>query len=109
MTATGLQVWTGAPGSPKRTPDFLSSLVALTNFMRLSLMKAAHAAVGWRPVAGNPGTWDENGLFPLLSAGSTAMVGASPHRFSPTYAGANVGHPSYHLIVSCVSGTVKPC
>ncbi len=37
------------------------------------------------------GTWDENGLFPLLSAGSTAMVGALPHLFRPTYAGANAG------------------
>jgi hypothetical protein len=27
------------------TPDFLSSLVALANFMRLSLKKAAHAAI----------------------------------------------------------------
>jgi hypothetical protein len=32
--------------SPQRTPDFLSTLLALANFMRLSLMKAAHAAVG---------------------------------------------------------------
>jgi hypothetical protein len=37
----------GAPGSPKRTPDFLWNLPALANFMRLSLMKAAHAGVGW--------------------------------------------------------------
>jgi hypothetical protein len=28
------------------TPDFLSRLVALTNFMRLSLRKAAHVDVG---------------------------------------------------------------
>jgi hypothetical protein len=109
MTANELPVWTGAPRSPKRTPDFLSTLMALTNFMRLSLMKAAHAAVGWRPVAENPGTWDENGLFPLLSAGSTAMVGASPHRFRPTYAEANVGHPSCHLTVSGQAGTVESC
>jgi hypothetical protein len=27
------------------TPDFLLSLVALANFMRLSLLKAAHAVV----------------------------------------------------------------
>jgi hypothetical protein len=27
-------------------PDFLSSLMASANFMRLSLMKAAHAVVG---------------------------------------------------------------
>ena len=30
-------------------PDFLSSFLALTNFMRLSLMKAAHASVGGAP------------------------------------------------------------
>jgi hypothetical protein len=28
---------------PLRCPEFLSGLVALANFMRLSLMKAAHA------------------------------------------------------------------
>jgi hypothetical protein len=38
-----------APRSPQRTPDFLSSLLALSNFMRLSLMKAAHADVGGDP------------------------------------------------------------
>ena len=30
------------------TPDFLSSLVALANFMLLSILKAAHAGVGER-------------------------------------------------------------
>jgi hypothetical protein len=35
------------------TPDFLSNLVALTNFMRLFLLKAAHVAVGECRVAGN--------------------------------------------------------
>ena len=30
-------------------PDFLSNSLALTNFMRLSLMKAAHAVVGGAP------------------------------------------------------------
>src|ERR1700678_3655681 len=39
-------------GSP---PDFLWSLVALAHLMRLSLLKAAHAAVGECHVAGNPG------------------------------------------------------
>src|ERR1700677_4223443 len=39
---------TGAPGSPKRTPDFLSSFLA-AHFMRLSLMKAAHAVFGGAP------------------------------------------------------------
>ena len=37
------------------TPDFLSNLVALANFMRLSLLKAAPAAVGEYRVTGNPG------------------------------------------------------
>jgi hypothetical protein len=37
------------------TPDFLSRLVALANFMRLSLLKAAHVAAGEYRVAGNPG------------------------------------------------------
>jgi hypothetical protein len=31
-------------------PDFLSSLSALVNFMRLSSMKAAHLGVAWRRV-----------------------------------------------------------
>jgi hypothetical protein len=44
----------------------------LAHFMRLSLLKAAHAAVGECHVAGNPGR-------PLIR---------------PTYAEANVGHPS---------------
>jgi hypothetical protein len=30
-------------------PDFLLNLMALANFMRLSLMKAAHAGVGGAP------------------------------------------------------------
>ena len=34
------------------TPDFLSNLVALANFMRLSLLKAARVAVGECRVAG---------------------------------------------------------
>jgi hypothetical protein len=41
---------------PYATPDFLSNLVALANFMRLSLPKAAHVATGQCRVAGNPGT-----------------------------------------------------
>jgi hypothetical protein len=36
--------------------DFLSNLMALANFMRLSLRKAARAIVGERRIAGNPGT-----------------------------------------------------
>ena len=36
-------------------PDFLLRLVALANFMRLSLLKAANVAAGECCVAGNPG------------------------------------------------------
>ena len=36
--------------------DFLSSFVALANFMRLSLMKAAPAGVCECSVTGNPGS-----------------------------------------------------
>jgi hypothetical protein len=32
---------------PQVPPDFLLRLLALANFMRLSLLKAAHAVVGW--------------------------------------------------------------
>ena len=53
-------------------PDFLYTLLASANPMRLSLMKAAHADVGSAP-------WQEIRVA---------------HRFRPTYAGANVGHPS---------------
>ena len=38
-----------------RYPGFLSRLVALASFMRLSSLKAAHAAVGECRAAGNPG------------------------------------------------------
>jgi hypothetical protein len=56
-----------SPGSPKRTPDFLWSLLALASFMRLSLMKAAHADVGHAP-------WQE-----IRTPGLKTMGGA--HRF----------------------------
>jgi hypothetical protein len=36
---------------------------------------------------------NDNDLVRMLSAGPTAMVGFA-HLFRPTYAGANVGHPS---------------
>jgi hypothetical protein len=63
-------------------PDFLWSLVALANFMRLSLKKAAHAVV----------------------SSAAYRKSGSPRLFRPTYAPrlagaglANVGHPSYPL------------
>jgi hypothetical protein len=40
---------------PSASPDFLSRLVALADFMRLSLRKAAHVVVGKCCVIGNPG------------------------------------------------------
>jgi hypothetical protein len=65
--------WTGAPRSPQRTPDFLSSLLALAHFMRLSLLKAAHAVVSGAayrksgsPVVFGPGTlWRTWGTRPV--------------------------------------------
>ena len=48
--AAGFHLVTTVYGSgrvPHVPPDFLLRLVALTNFMRLSLQKAAHVAVRW--------------------------------------------------------------
>jgi hypothetical protein len=63
-------LWTRAPCSHQRTPDFLSNVMALTKPMRLSLMKAAHVAVGGAPCR-KSGTWAENdggrSPFPMLS------------------------------------------
>ena len=79
-----LKVWRGAP----RSPDFLSRLVASANFMRLSLLKGAHAVVSRSHVTGNPGspqrTWDENGgakPLPTLFARARDTV---PERTVPT-------------------------
>ena len=47
---------------PHVPPDFLSSLVALANFMRLSLQKAAHANLAnatCRKSGSHQRTWDE--------------------------------------------------
>jgi hypothetical protein len=52
--------------------DFLSSLLALANFMRLSLLKAAHSDL----------------------SGVAYRKSGSPRLTRPTYAEANVGHPS---------------
>jgi hypothetical protein len=56
-------------------PDFLLILLALTNSMRLSLMKAAHADVG----------------------GASRQEIRVAHLFRPMYAVANMGHPSDFL------------
>jgi hypothetical protein len=54
-------------------PDFLSSSLALTNFMRLSLMKAAHAPVGGAPCR-KSGTMGRercfSNAFPVMRDGS---------------------------------------
>jgi hypothetical protein len=39
---------------PRLPPDFLSGFVVSIDLMRLSLLKAAHVAVGERSVVGNP-------------------------------------------------------
>jgi hypothetical protein len=61
-----LRFWTGAPCSP----NFLSRLVALPSFMRLSVKKAAHAVVSRSRVTGNTGslqrTWAENDVLRML-------------------------------------------
>jgi len=50
-----------------RTPDFLSSLLALARLVRLSSLTGAHAGVGGAR-AGNPDTWDENdGRSPTIA------------------------------------------
>ena len=51
-------VWGGVELQvPSATPDFLLGLVALANFMRLSLRKAARVGAGEGRVAGNPGAF----------------------------------------------------
>src|SRR3984957_7266137 len=48
---------------PLRYPDFLSNLVALANFMRLSLRKAAHAAMSsaaWQEIRVRSGRDDDS-------------------------------------------------
>jgi hypothetical protein len=92
----GLWFWTGAPCSPQRTPDFQSSLLALAKFMRLSLMKAAHAGVAGAPcrkpgymgrkrISSNAFTQSTRVLAPgrSLFSGVVALEGAAPHLFGP--------------------------
>ena len=83
-------------------PDFLSSLLALVYFMRLSLMKAAQAALGGAPCR-KSGPWDENdgGFAPHQSFYLRFEVRCTPssesirkNHFRPRYALANLGHPS---------------
>ncbi len=58
---------TGAPRSPQRTPDFLSSLLAL-----------AHSRVLVAPRAGNPDTWAKNdGRSPRSHLLNSRKIGLS--------------------------------
>jgi HlyD family secretion protein len=100
---TKSEPWTGAPRSPRRTPDFLSRFMALANFMRLSLTKAAHADASGSPVAGNPDTWAEKDgakpndrfSFPGQRAQLSDLLKAvETNHFRPRYATANLVHPS---------------
>jgi len=96
---------------PHVRPDFLSRLVALANFMRLSLQKAAHANLAdaaCRKSGSRQRTWDEKdgGAGPFQRyyyAGKKTVAGGKvlahgvkafeKNRFRPMYAGANMGHP----------------
>jgi hypothetical protein len=70
-------------------PDFLLSLLALANHMRLSLLKAAGVAVGECRVAGNPGRpsfsaqvrFGEPGAPVLFVLGSTGAQALAPFTF----------------------------
>src|SRR5229473_3051605 len=87
-------------------PDFLSGSLALTNFMRLSLMKAANASVGGAPYR-KSGTMGRKrraqpfqrfcSLGKRLRARARVLVQWSESirkiRFRPMYAGANIEAP----------------
>jgi hypothetical protein len=74
------------------TPDFLLRLVALANFMRLSLMKAAHvvaSCAAWQEIRVRSGPTARRGRrddksvagresFLTTEAGSTAVAGTGP-------------------------------
>ena len=96
-------------------PDLLSRLLALTSLMRLSLMKAAHASVGGASCRKSGTMGRKRWAKPFnrfeVNKQRTEIVtfirirqkfnksvrGAAPCRFRPTYAGANMGHPSHPL------------
>src|SRR3984957_17630120 len=71
---------------PLRYPDFLSNLVALANFMRLSLRKAAHAAMSsaaWQEIRVRSGRDDNSiaGQVLLTEAlAGTAELSSRPER-----------------------------
>ena len=70
----------GAPRSPKRTPDFLWSLLALADFMRLSLVKAAQAGAGGCPVQ-------------EIRIRGTKMMGAAQRSLFAASTTKSIGHP----------------
>jgi hypothetical protein len=105
-------------GCPRFPRDFLWSLLALANLIRLSLLKAAHAVMDgarYRKSGSPQRTWAKDDLFPMLSPDRSTELGcnatvssagqrksnrwASPNRFQPTYAETNVGHPSRSYMV----------
>jgi hypothetical protein len=57
-------------------PNFLWSLVALASLMRLSLLKAAHAAVGECHVAGNPGRPSSQPMYAKVREHGAPVQGA---------------------------------
>src|SRR5271163_2204950 len=71
-----LTVWRGAPCSPQRTwaeNDVFECFYSIPEQFSLEQLRLRRAK---------------------------AFEGASPHRFRPTYAGANVGHPSHRRFLS---------
>jgi hypothetical protein len=73
------------------TPDFLSSLLALANFMRLSLRKARIRGLGWYRDVGNPG--------PLRSKNisTKGLRSGKAHSRSLGYARDDKGEGGAHL------------
>jgi hypothetical protein len=93
--------WTGAP----RSRGFPVELVGVDEPHAAFFTESRTRSRGMEPRTGNPRspqrTWAENEMFPLLLLSlpdllvdiAKAMVGFA-RRFRPTYALANVGHPS---------------
>jgi hypothetical protein len=63
-----------------RIPDFLSSLVALSNFMRLSLRETRIRGRGWCCVVGNPGNAGARGTRSERCGGRSGLRGHFPFR-----------------------------
>jgi hypothetical protein len=61
-------------------PDFLWTLVALANFMRLSLQKAAHAVVAWSRVQEIRVRFGRDDNFVIASKGLNGNPSYSLHK-----------------------------